>query len=35
MIALFHILLIALVLLLPIALIGLLVWYYLRSRASR
>jgi len=35
MVAFFHILLIALVLLLPIALVGLLVWYYLRSRPSR
>lgn len=35
MVALFHILLISLVLLLPIALIGLLAWYYIRSRRSR
>lgn len=35
MVAVLHVLLISLVLLLPIALIGLLVWYYLRSRQSR
>lgn len=35
MVAVLHVLLISLVLLLPVALIGLLVWYYLRSRQSR
>lgn len=35
MVAAFHIILFALVILLPIALIALLVWYYLRLRASR
>lgn len=35
MTAFLHILMIALVLLLPIALIALLVWYFVRWRASR
>lgn len=35
MIAAIHILLLALLILLPIALIALLVWYFIRSRASR
>lgn len=35
MIAVIHIALISLVLLLPIALIALLVWYFVRSRAAK
>lgn len=35
MIAFVHIALISLVLLLPIALVGLLVWYFIRSRQAR
>lgn len=35
MIAVIHIALISLILLLPIALIALLVWYFMRSRKSR
>ena len=35
MIATIHILVLALLILLPIALIALLVWYFIRSRASR
>ncbi len=35
MIAAIHILVLALLILLPIALIALLVWYFIRSRASR